>query len=527
MKAGISDELQKIISNKQAENPDKEIVVIIGGGVSGLLTAWQILKSYEEQYIVIVLDGNTCHTQIGGNAYTVNVEVGGNPRWVDLGVNDYNAATYTNIQSLLKELDIEGKPLIDTTTWAGKQNGQNISYTSKDIENGKVDCQLARDYFRFKAEAYNDAMYGGFFDKTLETYAEKKKYSDIFLKQNLYPRVNGMYFVNEKQPVPTMTLGSIMRYYGLQEGFGTGPADRRYFQQGATHWLQKLVEGIQHKGGTVVTQAHVETIIATKDQECPPIQVNFQASSCSWWQKHKEKYKEPDKGSVYCHKIVFANHACDIINLIQNIEGTDYILKLLKEIKYNKDPATHMENLSAAIAHTDKTLLPDPKKPSTYNITIHETYEQPNPYTITYWCNSHQNDAANPKYNHKPQSDFYVTLNPSKQPSTKLNTTYKGKQISAKAHFNHNTELTGTWEVQQEIYQKHQGMKVFGSGEMYFTGGWSLGAGLHEECFLAAKLVVDKLTEKDNSIFGPIKKANVYKPPEYLNLTINTMHLPK
>ena len=282
MNSNRPSSVQSQVTALRARTPLAEIVVIVGGGVSGLLTAYLLLNRYGRRYIPVVLDGNICHSRIGGNAYTVPVQVGKFQRWVDLGVNDYNAATYRNIQSLLKKLGVEGRPLIDTTTWAGSHNGHCVSYTDADMSSGRVSCELARDYYRFKSEAYNDAMYGHYFDFSLSDYAKEKGYCDAFLQLNLYPRVNGMYYADQTRAVPTMPLGAIMRYYGLQEGFGTGPADRRYFDQGSTYWLEVLADAIRCMGGIVADRSQVSSITSCSEGN-DPVRVHFSAPWCPWW----------------------------------------------------------------------------------------------------------------------------------------------------------------------------------------------------------------------------------------------------
>ena len=52
---------------------------------------------------------------IGGEARTIDVVVGDEIRWVDLGVNDFNATTYVNLVSMLDDPGVEYPPLEDTT----------------------------------------------------------------------------------------------------------------------------------------------------------------------------------------------------------------------------------------------------------------------------------------------------------------------------------------------------------------------------------------------------------------------------
>lgn len=519
-------------------------LVIVGGGPAGLLTAYLLLQRYSGRYLPVVIDGNTCHARVGGNAYTVPVQLGEFARWVDLGVNDYNAATYHNIHQLLRKLGVEGQPLRDTTTWAGSSHGQWISYTDEDLATGRVPCELARDFYRFKAEAYNDAMYGGFFDQSLASYAARKGYSDAFLQCNLYPRVNGMYYVDQSRPAPQMPLGAVMRYYGLQEGFGTGPADRRYFAGGSTHWLETLATAIRAMGGVVASRSQVTGLTASGDRK-NPIRVAYQAAWCPWW----AGTMDPLPGHVDCSRVVLAVQADVAAGLLAQHPDLAEVQGLLQRIRYTKHEALGGNNqkLTLAVAHTDPRVLPDPGRPSTYNISIHDNYDQPHPYSISYWCNSHQNDQQNPAFRGKEVPNFYVTVNPppDRQPDPQLvlqtpPPSGTGDAVPAMAHFAHNTECADTWDVQLQLCTRHQGIGLLG-GKLYFAGGWGIGAGLHEECWYAADLAVRRIASKRGKkstkqrcehLIGPSRQAvdalgsHAHLPPQHLRIAFGRIPEP-
>ena len=78
-------------------------LAIIGGGVSGLSTAYYLLQQARQGDRPLHIDLYERKATLGGNADTVVVDLGdyidgdGLPhaylRWVDLGVNDVNLAT--------------------------------------------------------------------------------------------------------------------------------------------------------------------------------------------------------------------------------------------------------------------------------------------------------------------------------------------------------------------------------------------------------------------------------------------------
>ena len=174
---------------------------------------------------------------------------------------------------------------------------------------------------------------------------------------------------------------------------------------------------------------------------------------------------------------------------------------------------------SCTVAHTYAPALPAAKSLwRTYNIWTHEGYEELRPYTINYVINLHQNDPANPVYDHfntpyilysiNPHAaipDKYVLRQPVKDPKT-------NQYPQAVAYFPHNvvnlnamwaqTILWGTqwpypsdpgFEYHWSGYQP--GVPIQGQNGIYFTGGWTLLAGLHEQCWQSAIEVVNLIAK--------------------------------
>lgn len=116
------------------------------------------------------------------------------------------------------------------------------------------------------------------------------------------------------------------------------------------------------------------------------------------------------------------------------------------------------------------------------------------PYSMTYVCNRHQNDAAGGDWNHANSAQMFVTLNPTelipdryvlpravKSSSNGVQAAPEQKAIHA---FKHNLLDRNCFETQRAIKKFHQT-----NTRLYFTGGWSNGAGLHEECWLQAEKI--------------------------------------
>lgn len=418
-------------------------IAIIGAGISGLAVAYYLSKSGAEVTLFEKSD------RIGGNAHTIPVQIGNIVRWVDLGVNDFNAATYTNIVKMLNQLNVPYKPLEDSISFSNCDG--SYTYTMDGEGNTKMPEELRQEYDRFKNTAYIDINNPKYYYYSIAQYLKEKKYSPEFARYNLYPRINGMYFVNETTP-EIMPFRGIMNYYALQEGFGNQLSQRQYFVNGSSSWIEALTKAIVGFGTQLKLNASV-TVHAQGDTVV---------------------IKTPDGDEVY-DAVVMACHANTAIKLIQKGITQDMV-NVLSAFEYTS---------SVAVAHTFSREMPLNKNAwRTYNIRIHDnTAAQLRPYTISYVCNRHQNDANNSMFNGDENPEFFVTLNP----STPIPEQYILRQPNSQkavTYFYHNV-LNHTSLIAQENLQNI----VQGQNNIFFTGGWTKGAGLHEECWLSAMSV--------------------------------------
>ncbi|MEO1296516.1 MAG: hypothetical protein AAFW75_12045, partial [Cyanobacteria bacterium J06636_16] len=182
---------------------------------------------------------------------------------------------------------------------------------------------------------------------------------------------------------------------------------------------------------------------------------------------------------------VMACHASTSLKLIQQGITNDIVKVLSQFDQYN----------SVAVAHTYAPLLPPDRNTwRTYNILIHGDTTQLRPYTISYVCNRHQNDAANPDQNRVGHPEFFVTLNP----TIPIPDAYVLKQADgtpAVTYFTHNSVNVATLKAQRFLWSGYEA-GIQGQNNLYFTGGWTLGTGLHEECYQSAERVVDRLLNR-------------------------------
>jgi len=473
----------------------KELKIgIIGGGVGGLSAAYylQNRRSADDTtiYRCTVYDkshrvgGNACSAYLGAEPFT--------PPFVDLAVNDFNERRYVLLMEILERLEKHGfpvayAPIVDTTTWytaAGAQ-GRPISYTERELEAvlhgerppaGKEYLEeVADDWANFEKAANKVLHDPEYATMSVETFMCEEGYSEAFRQYNLLARINGMYYCTDRGPLD-MPIRAVMSYYHLQEGLGgdesedaipasnlgkrhlrkkhghdheAAKTDRRYFMNGASDWIHQLCGWLDKEGTSFVTGV-TPTAIRLDDGR---------------WEVTAEIDGKP-RSEIY-DLLISAVYAEEVPKVIK--KGlSDPVTSLLAEFSYTD---------SLAIVHEDTTMMPaQVDQWSTYNILIYpqETVSL-RPYTITYVTRKHQGEHSN-----EPP---YLTLSPLTpigcQTVPEMLDLASAEQptptIKATQYFRHNLITTKSMEAQSYLHD-HQG-----DDGLYFTGGWTYGAGLHEE----------------------------------------------
>ena len=211
------------------KNEYSDYIAIIGAGISGLSTAYHLLELGLKP---IVFEKNN---YIGGHAETLDIVLDHNGeklvRWIDMGVNDYSKKTYLHLGKIFKDIGYEGKPLDDTISFSTLDG--NTTYTLDGRNLTAPSKQLQDEIDQFQKTAYETVTNSKYRYYSVEQYVKEKKYSDEFIYNNLYARINGMYFCNGDPGL--MPIRMIMYYYIMQEGYTKGAKpdpDRRYFEGG-------------------------------------------------------------------------------------------------------------------------------------------------------------------------------------------------------------------------------------------------------------------------------------------------------
>jgi len=453
-------------------------------------------------------------------------------RWVDMGVNDFNENTYTNIVAMLKKLGVPYLPLIDQASFtspggafppasddfselspAAQQALDYVNYTLGDNDLNPAPPELNDAWMDFQKVAPIDAKDPAYANMSISEYLQVKQdagvlnHVDLLGKYCLYPRINGMYFTVDDKPEDMPFVG-VMQYYVLQEGMGQPQPPnpkpfRQYWCDGTRSWIKALVDALSDPpplaNGDFLT----------------PVQMVLQATA----RVHGAASGSPSvdvldaEGNLLSSEsydaVILACHASHALRSIRSGITQDQV-NVLSSFSYKQ---------SCTVAHTYTPALPVSKSLwRTYNIFIHEGYSELRPYIINYVVNLHQNDPASPVYNQFDTPYVLYSINPHvaipdefvlRQPVKDLQT---GEYLRALAYFPHNVMNVRSMWAQSVLWGTHwpypndpafeyhwpnytPGAPVQGQNGLYFTGGWTLLAGLHEQCWQSAIEVVNLITK--------------------------------
>ena len=412
--------------------------------------AWHLHKYGFE---VTVFEKND---RIGGNAYTIDVTIGGEQRWVDMGVNDFNANTYQHLVKCFNELGVQYRRLEDTTCY-GTLDG-SIIYTIDSEGNTPAPEAITRDITRFQKEAPEVLTDPQYRYALVKEYVKEKGYSDEFVRYYLYPRISGMYF-SDWHGAGNMPMWSVMKYYSLQEGLNSdGPArpERMYFVNGSREWTTKLYDAAKRKFRIVLN--------AEASLHAGPEGIDVHTS---------DRVERFDVAVLALQ--AYEARRCFKAGLIAEVS------KFLDSFDYHDD---HIA------VHTYHGVLPPYVNAwRTYNILIRRNAGSSLPYSITYMVNRHQNDSQNPRYNGFRTPNFFVTVNPP-VPIPETHVLRRTDGPPAYAMFRDIAYNLNAVKAQERLKD------LQGINNVYFTGGYTDGAGLHEECWVNGMELATQINDR-------------------------------
>lgn len=466
-------------------------VAIIGGGLSGLAAAY-VCKQNGIGFTVF----EPVH-HLGGNMRTVRgLDVGmgdGRTRWVDLGVNDFSRTGYVELVKVMDSLGVGYRPLQDVASYSSiRRDGMPVSeietgYTIEKGWNTEASPDIERgfaDFRRYCEDHLQELMYSDDPAFKYMTVAGFLKASGIgentdFVDMCLYPRIVGMYFTS-RVPPGDLPFRVILHYYYLQEGLGRKPQpdpERMYWVNGVRSWVEALCSQLDPSfDGTASTDAlRVNTSASFRIEPSGKVVVS------SW-----PTGGDGDKRTETFDAVVVARQAWDVMALFEEpSQAAPGLAGTLAQFTCSDD---------AVFVHTATGVLPPNANAwSTYNLGIPRSYAPGDiGYSMTYWCNRHQNDPDNPDYNWQDEQfrrqsylpNYFCTLNPLVPLPDRSIILPPWKNGSGgnctMFRFKHNIMTMAAYQAQENLpaLQGHRGV--------WLVGGYTTGVGLQEECWIGA-----------------------------------------
>lgn len=447
---------------------DKLKIAIIGAGISGLSAAYQ-LKKQGHSVTIIEKDAH-----VGGNAKTVEAQIGKHIMPVDMGTNDFNSNTFTNLVEVFKELNIDYKPIdpgITLFTTDGsvqyvrgcQWRDGSCAALRKEIDRFKrVFCKVLLD----PEEAYT----------TMGDYLMRYQYSDDFIENFLLPTMRGLFIFDVDAPME-MPVRGVAHFLTLQHGYQIGSLpiqSRMTFVGGIENWIERLISVIDAR---VRTNQDI-TLSANKDGVIV-------------------HYSENDE---YFDKVIVTCPTHAISDLFR-CGLPDEMEKLLAPLKYH--------TITGYLHTYNRLLPPDNKAWSSYCIHIPRDDEHRG-FTMNFVVNQHQNHYAFPEIYPRDLPKFFITYNPIKEipPCCILKTP-------------HGEPIIRSWKhliLNMDAIKLHDGMHAQqGINNIYYAGSY-VGSSNHIDCWLTGETAA-KLVEKPDYhtpyTYDPDATGKEY-PPLYI-----------
>jgi len=326
-------------------------VAVIGSGIAGLSSAWQLALGGHE---VSLYEAND---YFGGHTHTVDIELEGMRHGVDTGFLVFNERTYPQLIKLLGDLHVNtsstdmsfsvklpvsDKPGARMLEWAGANLDTVFSQRRNLASPGFL--RMLRDILRFNTQTTRLAKSGSAAEAiALGDFLQQENYSKEFRDWYLLPMAGCIWSCPTEQMLafPLATFVRFCHNHGLLQ-----VNDRPKWHTvtgGAKHYVEKMLAVIPHKYLNTPVKAVSRVDFGSLQQ----VRVDVQGSS-----------------HLFDH-VILATHSDQSLALLQ--DASDEEKRILSAV-------TYQPNL--AVLHTDARCLPsNPKAWSAWNYESAGTVE--------------------------------------------------------------------------------------------------------------------------------------------------------
>ncbi len=214
-------------------------IAIIGGGISGLVSAYLLHEDHE----VTVFEAND---YIGGHTHTVDVEREGKRYAVDTGFIVFNEKTYPNFLNLINVLGVAHQPSHMTFSLRSEPEGREYSAHNLNTIFGQrrnlLDPSfyaMVRDILRLRGE-FTRLLEEAGDDRPLVSYLRSRGYSKRFLDFFIVPMAAAIWSADpgSVEDFPLQTFARFFLNHGILEV--KNPFEWKVITGGSARYVEKL-----------------------------------------------------------------------------------------------------------------------------------------------------------------------------------------------------------------------------------------------------------------------------------------------
>jgi predicted NAD/FAD-binding protein len=404
-------------------------IAIIGGGVSGLVTAYLLAREHE----VTVFEAGR---RAGGHTNTVRVDTAYETHHIDTGFIVFNDRNYPNFERLLDRLDVAGQP--SSMSFGVSDGNGDFEYTGGS-PNGLFAKRahlvtpwfhrMIADLSRFQRSA-RELLSGDDNGPSLGDWLEQQRFSRPFIERLIVPQASAVWSADPRQmwSFPARFLMEFFDNHGML-GFRDRPRWRTV-RGGSYRYVEALLAGFDGRiwldtPVTRVTRADDQVLVTSRGAE-------------------PRRFDE----------VVLATHSDQALQILGDATAREH--ELLRAIPYQANEA---------VLHTDTAMLPRRRRAwASWN--YHLTEAPGDRTTVTYHMNRLQSLTAD--------QEFCVTLN-------RTGEIDPARVISTIAYA-HPVFTTEGVRAQRRLHE------ISGRNRTHFAGAY-WGWGFHEDGVVSAQRV--------------------------------------